>query len=1133
MKKIALIVVLLAASCLSFAQTIEKTYLFNNPTINNVNGYDVVSFENTTNNGKPGEASIPWQIVSLLLPQNSQADGISVEYSDFVELEGSFTLLPQQSPRPLSSTEPVSFEKDEEFYSSELTYPARSFSNVETQYLNGCSFAFAQFSPVRYLPASGQLSFARKAVVKINVSESKADKSQLLWLTPEIQGRVERLAQNPEAVRDYKVRTRNVNGYELLVITPQEWVPHFDEYVSFYNARGLRTRVTALEDIYPDNEGRDEQEKIRSFIKHEYENNGIMMVLLGGDAGLVPYRSLYCFVNDETYDNLPADMYYACLDGTWNDNDNELWGEIGEDDLLPELAVARMPFNNETQFNNMMHKTLRYQDNPVLGEFHDVILGAEHLGDGYYGSNDLNMLIGGSEQFDYTTVGVPEVYDFHKVYADGETGWSGSIFRKAINDIGGQYVHHVGHANTDYVAGWYVNSTNDASFASLDGTNHNYNFFHTHGCICGDFTHNCILERLVNISTGFVAATGNSRYGWYVPWGDGMAAHLHREFVDSYFNDRLPYIGTAFVEMKIMTAPYVNAEWGDNGAMRWNIYDLNILGDVAVCPWLDEPFIPEIRYQAALQQGTSSTTVIIKKQGQPQNNFRCSLFNGDELLAFGLTNDDGTADLVLDAPLNATGELQLVVTGPNAWPQTLTVNAIDVNTPFVFPDEITVSDASGNNNGLLDYNETLSLQIAFSNAGSVPANNVVATLSTSSPYINIINGECNIGSVAMESPAYGSFDLSVANNAPDGEYADFSITCTNGTDSWSEDFSLVILAPVFRTTDLSFEESEGDMNGYITPGDVVEITLSGENIGYGMSYGTSLFATSENDFVTIEDEVVFIGDVENYGAFSAVVRMSVDDNAADGSIGRIMLVSKTESGRVVSENNFDFAVGLIKEGFESGDFSHLIWQHEGDKPWVVSDTQAYSGTYSAQTGNIADDEITSLLIEMESSTGGELSFYFKTSTEKRRDYFVLYVDEKFVKWWSGEQDWTLFTHTLEPGKHLIEWRYDKSPKDSAFDDACWLDDITFPGNSVINTAVTTVEKNAVTIFPNPAENFITVLCDDVRMVELYNSMGLKVGSYVVDNECNNIDISALCHGVYVIRIIDVNGNVSSSKFIKK
>ncbi|MGN0032674.1 MAG: C25 family cysteine peptidase [Candidatus Limimorpha sp.] len=1133
MNKIALIVVLLTASCLSFAQTIEKTYFFDNPSLESVNGYDVITFGTTTNNGKPGEASIPWQMVSLLLPQNSQAEDIIVEYSDFVELEGSFNLFPQQSPRPISSTEPMSFEKNEEFYSSESVYPEHSFSKVETQYLNGCSFAFAQFSPVRYVPASGRLSFAKKAVVKINLTDSKTDKSGLLWLTPEIQGRVERLAQNPEAVSDYKVRTRNITGYELLVITPQEWVSHFDEYVSFYNARGLRTRVAALEEIYSNNEGRDEQEKIRTYIKYEYENNGIMMVLLGGDAGVVPYRSLYCFVNDDTQDNLPADMYYVCLDGTWNDNNNELWGEVGEDDLLPELAVARMPFNNETQFNNMMHKTLRYQDSPVLGEFHDVILGAEHLGDGYYGSNDLNMLIGGSSQFDYTTVGIPEVYDFHKVYADGETGWNGSIFRNAINNIGGQYVHHVGHANTDYVAGWYVSSTNDASFASLDGVNHNYNFFHTHGCICGDFTHNCILERLVNISTGFVATTGNSRYGWYVPWGDGMAAHLHREFVDSYYNDRLPYIGTAFVEMKIMTAPYVNEPWGDNGAMRWNIYDLNILGDVAVCPWLDEPFIPEIRYPSALQQGVTAATVTVKKQGVSQNNFRCSLFNGDALLAFGLTNDDGIAELLLDSPLNVTGELHLIVTGPNAWPQTLTINAIETDVPFVFADVISVSDPLGNNNGLLDYSETASLQIAFSNAGSVTANNVIATLSTTSPYINIQTSECVLGSVSNGGTANGQFDLSVSNETPDGEYADFSITCTDGVNSWSKDFSLMLLAPVFRTFDISFEEISGDMNGYITPGDVVEITLTGENIGNGMSMGTVLFASTENDFVTIENPTVTIGDVYNYGSFSATVRMNVSENAIDNSIGKIMLVSKTESGRIVSENHFDFAVGLIKEGFESGDFSNLIWLHEGDEFWTVTDTQAHSGTFSAQTGNIADDEITSLLIEMKSSTGGEFSFYFKTSTEKRRDYFVLYIDEKFVKWWSGEEDWTLFTYTLEPGNHLIEWRYDKSPKDSAYDDACWLDDITFPGNSVIITAVTSVEKNGVTVFPNPADNNITVLCDDVNVVEIYNLLGRKVGNYVIDNECNNIDISDFCQGVYIIRIIDVNGNVSSSKIIKK
>ena len=443
----------LVLSTLSFAQTVQKTYNFGTPMVSEVNGYDVIRFADTYNNGIPGEATLPWQTVSLLLPQNTDAQSIKVEYSDFVELEGTYILMPSQKARPLSSTEPVVFEKNEDFYRSENVYPETTFSTVKTQYLNGCSFAFAQFTPVRYVPATGKVSYAKSVKVTVDVTASKSDKSELLWMTPEIEKRVERLAQNPEAVQEYKSRGRSIGGYELLVITPEEWVSHFDEYVAFYEARGLRTHVTALEDILTSFSGRDNAEKVRNYIKQEYMNQGIMMVLLGGDSGIVPWRALYCNVFDEEVDNLPADMYFVCLDGTWNDDNDELWGEVGEDDLLPELAIGRMPFNNEVQFNNMMHKTLEYQENPILGEFRDVILGAEHLGDGYYGSTDLNMLIGGSSNYGYTTVGIPDDYNFYKIYADGPTGWSGVIFKRAINQYGGQYVHHVGHANTDYVAG--------------------------------------------------------------------------------------------------------------------------------------------------------------------------------------------------------------------------------------------------------------------------------------------------------------------------------------------------------------------------------------------------------------------------------------------------------------------------------------------------------------------------------------------------------------------------------------------------------------------------------------------------------------------------------------------------------
>ena len=110
------------------------------------------------------------------------------------------------------------------------------------------------------------------------------------------------------------------------------------------------------------------------------------MVMLGGDVNLVPYRSLWCFAQEGYEDNIPSDSYYACLDGTLNDNNNDLWGEIGEDDLLPELAVSRFSFNNANELQILLSKTFSYLTSPVLGEFRRPILAGEYLGDGYYAS---------------------------------------------------------------------------------------------------------------------------------------------------------------------------------------------------------------------------------------------------------------------------------------------------------------------------------------------------------------------------------------------------------------------------------------------------------------------------------------------------------------------------------------------------------------------------------------------------------------------------------------------------------------------------------------------------------------------------------------------------------------------------
>lgn len=681
MKKLSLILLALMVSLFASAQTIEKTYYFGQPSISQIQGYEQIQFTDCMQSALAGQPSLPWQSVSLMLPQGTEAVSIEVELSDFQTMEGNHNLFPYQSARTYSAPVRYQFEKDEALYASKSVYPAQAYGKLSTQYLNGVGYAFSAFTPVQYVPGTGEVRYATKAIVRITTTASKADQSRKLWLNGGNAERAKRLAQNPEMLQTYNDRGRTVGGYDILVVTKQQYVASFDEYVSFYQARGLRTRVVDLETILSTMSGQDNAEKLRNYIIQEYEDNGIMMVNLGGDVPDIPYRGLYCYVTsgggDKEDNDIPADLYYAALDGNWNDDGDNRWGEIGEDDLLPEIGIGRMCFSNQSELDNMLHKAMTYQAEPVLGEFHDVIMAGEHLYDDPVsnGSQYLELLIGTHDDNGYTTTGIPEDYNFTRLYEE-EGNWSGSLLRNAINQ-GTQYVHHDGHANTNYVAGWTNGDITNNNFSAVNGVDHNYTFFHTSGCICGDFSSDCILERMTKIANFAVATFGNSRYGWFNEGQtEGPAIHLARETEDAYYNDRIPFGGMALRESKIETAPWVNApgQW-EEGALRWNFYDLNLMGDVAVSPWHDEPFTPIVTYTVDTPtEFTALPVTVTDADGIGLKNFRCTLFDGEDLIGLANTDEAGMAVIEFTEPIDFIDGKTLIVTGCDAWPQTLTID---------------------------------------------------------------------------------------------------------------------------------------------------------------------------------------------------------------------------------------------------------------------------------------------------------------------------------------------------------------------------------------------------------------------------------------------------------------------------
>lgn len=1118
MKRLSIILALLAASLLAQAETIEHTYHFSQPVVSEHDGYQQIGFQGCLPSGMVGEPTLPWQSVSLLLPQGQEAVSIDVEFLDFVELEGSFNLYPGQKPRPISSEEVIPFAKNESLYRSDEAYPTHCFSNVNTHYLNGAAFAFSGFTPMQYVPATGKVCYAQTVKVTIETTTSRDDHSRMLWLTPENEASIQRLAQNPEILNTYSKRGREIGGYDMLVITSEAWVPSFGEYINLYNDKGCRTRIVALEDIYASMPGLDPQEQIRNYIIQEYEDNGIQMVSLGGDVSIVPYRSLYCFAQEGDEDQLPADMYYACLDGTLNNDGDDRWGEVGEDDLLPELGIGRLPFNNEAQFETIMHKTFSYLQNPVLGEFTSPIFGAEHLGDGYYGSDDMERLIGENNDFDYTTYGYPVDYSFKRYYATPTINWSGSAFRDVIG-TGGQYVHHVGHANTDVVANWNMSTMGDQFFANNDGIHHNYMLFHSHGCICGDFSHACILEKMVTIETGFVVTTGNSRYGWYMPWGDGMAAHIHREMVDGYCHDHIPSVGMALREGKIASAPWVAipVEEGqeENGYLRWNIYCLNVLGDAALSPWFEEPFTPNVVYERGLKIGTTSTTVHVSHFDAPLDNFRVSLYDGETLLGFGITDENGDAELSIE-PLETIGALRLIVTGQSAWPQILEVTGIDGNDPFVYGDIFSFEgEPQFGSQGLWVDGDLY-------NKGDVTAYNVHGAVTSDCEYINPLDGNFTIDEFApnstMQDHRLGAIDI--ADNIPDQTIFTLNFTTYVGDVTHTTQKSFLALAPNLQFVNIELEEIEGDGNGFVDPGERVILKIHGMNMGHANASSAYLTASCESDFLHLEGNNVQIGDVATDGSFVAELTLSADDDIIGGTIFHIDL--NLHTGAYTTPYDYVFAVGVSTETFESGDLSFLDWNTSGDLPWFVTDSDAHNGNFSVRSGAIGDDEVTRLLVYADILVDAEISFWFKTSTELRRDYFAFYIDSQRMDWWSGENDWTYVSYPIEPGTYRFQWLYDKNGYGESGEDCVWVDDITFPRTSILNKIEEVVEKKDSRLYPNPTNGHFTLELEAESQVDIFNAMGQMVLRLEHVAGTQQISLEQAPKGLYFVQI--KNGN---------
>ena len=235
--------------------------------------------------------------------------------------------------------------------------------------------------------------------------------------------------------------------------------------------------------------------------------------------------------------------------------------------------------------------------------------------------------------------------------------------------------------------------------------------------------------------------------------------------------------------------------------------------------------------------------------------------------------------------------------------------------------------------------------------------------------------------------------------------------------------------------------------GTLDPGDFATMYITVVNNGGGNAFNLTGTLTCADSFITISQ------DYSTYPTIAALGGGGVSNSAYQFGVSAacpeehevdfvLHLAGDTYSDSIV----FSITIGLKVEDFESADFSSYPWQMSGSQSWVINST-AFEGSYAAKSGSISHNQSSTMSVTMNGLTAGNISFYYKVSSEPNYDYLRFYVDGGLKAQWAGTVNWTLAEFAVGDGDHTFRWTYAKDGNTTNGSDCGWIDYVTFPGAS--------------------------------------------------------------------------------------
>ncbi|MFA8299132.1 MAG: C25 family cysteine peptidase [Hyphomicrobiales bacterium] len=993
-----------------------------------------------------GAPNLPSSAKFFAVPQGSEVT-TRVVTSNYRELDDIYI-----SPSALINKEiepPAEEYRNEKIYQSDAYYPDKVTATSKVINIRGMDVALVSLCPYQYNPVKNKLRVYEDIIIEVsfNGGSGEYENTQKLnrWWFPIIKG----MLVNPEVINqtefEYSASSNKI-GAEYLIISPNgaDFVKYANKIRDFRNRQGILTKVVTLEETGATSE------EIKEYIRETYNEWDIApaAILLLGDDGNDPNTSIKAmrFNNYCQSDNIFVDL---------DEND------------LPDIAISRITARNAKELKIIVDKLIDYEMHPpenadyyntplismgwqlerwfqlctetVLGFFKNKLRKEPQRENAIYSSNPMKGVWSTARNTEslvnyFGSEGLKYIGD----NPDYLTDWNGS--NEGIIDRINKGTFFTLHRNHGGVENWETPYFGTSDIGRLNNKDLTYVF--SINCLTGKFEGNteCFAEKMhrsENGAVGIIAATESSYsfvndvYLW------GMIDYLWPDFLPEI--DAQPVFRNQFPAFASVAGKYFleRSGWPYNSEFKDVTYHLyHCHGDAFTPLFSKKPRAIKCNYSKVII-GAYNKLSISAEEGA-----LICISKDNEILATG-TGIGETIEIEVPPQENNT-LLDLVITKQNCYRIEDKIEVVPPSGAFC----IYKGHAIHNEDGIIEKNEDLSLDVTIENVGIKDTEVLRVELESDNPAVRMLRDTYTIRQLEKKESftIKDCFKFRVLGNLTNESKLVFNMKVSSADDQWKASFNEIVTLPDLQQVRYYIDDNEsGNNNGVLDPGETVKLFVELLNNGNQQLEEASLKIDTYNPYVSIINKEADLSAL-NPGEKSVVsFDIGLSDDVPEGVTCDMLFQSKYLGYNFI--DGFEIDLSSKIENFESGDFKKFPWYFKGQSNWEISNQYAYDGKYFAKSGLINNNYKSIMNFILNVAKDDSIKFMKRVSSEQYKDFLVFYIDDHEKKRWSGRSEgWTKESFFIEKGTHKLTWVYKKNNANSQGYDGAFIDNIELPND---------------------------------------------------------------------------------------